>query len=87
LSKHRSFDTFYGSPEAMRSDNKNVLGASSARISSIFAEEGRDEYAASQDSFGYSTIDPLWGIPLRKVPRNKTYVCWAAFKLLLQKRV
>jgi hypothetical protein len=59
LSKYRSFDIFYGSPGAMPADNKNVLGASLASISSILAEQGSDEYPASQDVFEYTTIDPL----------------------------
>jgi hypothetical protein len=59
LSKYRSFDIFYGSPGAMPADNKNVLDASLASISSILAEQGSDEYAASQDVFEYTTIDPL----------------------------
>jgi hypothetical protein len=59
LSKYRSFDIFYGSPGAIPADNKNVLGTSLASISSILAEQGSDEYAASQDVFVYTTIDPL----------------------------
>jgi hypothetical protein len=59
LSKYRSFDIFYGIPGAIPADNKNVLGASLASISSVLAEKGSDEYDASQDIFEYTTIDPL----------------------------
>jgi hypothetical protein len=59
LSKYRSFDIFYDSPGAIPADNKNVLSASLASISSILAEQGSDEYAASQDAFEYTIIDPL----------------------------
>jgi hypothetical protein len=87
LSKYRSFDIFYGGPGAMPADNKNVLGASLASISSILAEQGSDEYAASQDVFEYTTLDTLVTNTLVQSSTEEMYVCWAAIKLLLQKRV
>jgi hypothetical protein len=59
LSKYRGFDIFNGSPGAMPAENKNVLSASLASISSILAKHGSDEYAAFQDVFEYTIVDPL----------------------------
>jgi hypothetical protein len=89
LSKYRSFEKFYGNPGAMPAENKNVLGASLASISSILAEQGSDEYAASQDVFVYTTIDPLVRDTLvqSSTEENICLLCWAAIKMLLQKRV
>jgi hypothetical protein len=60
LSKQRCVDIFDGSPGPVLAENKKVVGASSARFSSIFAEQGSDEYAASEEAFEYSNIDPHW---------------------------
>jgi hypothetical protein len=59
LSEHRGFDGFDGSPGPVRPEKKNELGASSARCSSTFTEQGSDEFAASPDVFEYSNTDPL----------------------------
>jgi hypothetical protein len=61
LSKHNGLDSFICSPGQVRVGNKELFGASSARLSSRFAAQGSDEYAAFQDAFEFSNIDP----PLR----------------------